>query len=57
LQKTENLLRKSFDILHEDIDEIETKSMSVGDKKQIRSLEKDLEDTEKIIVKEIKNLE
>jgi hypothetical protein len=57
LHKTEDLIRKSFDLIREDIDELDTKRMSVDERKQIRFIEKDLEDGEKVIVKEIKDLE
>jgi hypothetical protein len=57
LHKTEDLVRKSFDLIREDIDELDTKRMSVDERKQIRSVEKDLEDGERLIVKEIKDLE
>jgi hypothetical protein len=56
LLKAENLIHKSFDILRDDVEDYNKNKLSASGHKQISSIKEDINDAEKIISKEIKDI-
>jgi hypothetical protein len=57
LQKTENVIKGSFDILRDDVTDRAQGIVSSVERTNIEELKKDIDSTEKVITKEIKNIE
>jgi len=57
LHKAENVIHKSFDILREDVTEYDKKERTLAEHKKMSGIKKDISDAEKVIIKEIKDIE
>jgi len=57
LQKAENIIHKSFDILREDVSEYDKNEHTSAEHRKISGIKKDISDAEKVITKKIKDIE
>ena len=57
IHNAEHLIHKSFDILREDVVEYSESKLTASEQKRISEIKKDISDAEKVISKEINNIE
>ncbi len=57
IRTTGDLVHKSFDILREDVTEYDTEKLGEAEHKRLTAIKKDINDAEKIIAREIKDIE
>ncbi len=57
LHEAENVIHKSFDILREDVIDYDNEKLSTTEHKRMAGIKKDISDAEKVITKEIKDID